>query len=186
MISAADSKLCGQCLTVQPIGEFRCRRPGHRARMNECRTCHNLTERHRRAKRQSAQRNRQLARFAAQLKRERSHARVELLCAEMIESFGGLENLAHAWKQQVDRACQQHPGSKRVLDFFLAMAQLLVYCQETRPDPALMTEDELEEEMIEETMRHLRPKWAAAALRRLGWTVEPPPTSDAMTSTASQ
>lgn len=144
--------------------------------MNECRSCHNKRERERHARLRRGQRDAVIASFVTQLKSAKSNDRVAFLCGAMIQHFRGLEGFLQAWRSQLDRACQQQPGSKKVLDFFRSVVRLIEYCDATRPSVSQLPDEDLHQELAAETRRQVEahPQLAIEAAAQLGWTVVPP------------
>ena len=88
-------KRCSQCGRDLPLTEFRRRRAGSDRPHADCRTCHRLDARDRRA----VQAGRRLNRLAADVHRYRraSIGRVVALVGAAIQRFGGLDGFIAAW-----------------------------------------------------------------------------------------
>ena len=98
MVSMTENtRFCEDCLSVQPLSEFRRRSPGGSARQARCRRCHNAKERERRARKWSERADHRMGQFLNQLKNAQDSARVEWLCAAMAHEFGGTQGLVAAW-----------------------------------------------------------------------------------------
>lgn len=72
----------------------------------------------------------------------------------MVERFGGIQGFVAAWIEQIDRARQERPGGKKVLDFFMAITRMIETCQPAQPDVDDMSREELQHELMEHT-KHL-------------------------------
>ena len=78
----------------------------------------------------------------------------------VIRSFGGVEDFVTLWKGQLDAAIasQGGAGSKRVLDALWRVATLVGDTNKllagSANDPTLLTDDDLEREMLELSKRH--------------------------------
>ena len=171
----ADSKLCEYCLTVKPITEFRRRYRDGTERMNECRTCHNESERMRRAHRRTSRDNDAIKQFVTRLKNTHRPEQIELLCGAMIRRLGGLQSLFVAWVRQVEAAQSAQPGSKKVLDFYQAIFRMIEYCNSGRRDLAEISDEDLQGEIMESCKQLIRqhPEVAVEAAEQIGWTVIP-------------
>lgn len=93
---------CESCLSQHPLEQFRRRRQGGEARMRQCRQCHNLRERVRRAGIRYGASHRDMAKAMTQLKNNTAAARVPVFCAEMVQHFGGADQFLNAWKGCID------------------------------------------------------------------------------------
>jgi len=71
---------------------------------------------------------RDLQRFAREVKRQRSGARIAAVTQAIVTRFGGLDRFATAWKEQFDAAWASDPGSRRVSDLLLATLQMCKAC----------------------------------------------------------
>ena len=174
MIVAADSRFCEQCVSVKPLAEFRRRSRNGSARLNQCRECHNQSERKRRATKRSKHDHRRMAKYLTQLKNERSNARVELLLGVMIEQFGGTQGFLAAWSDYHHRA--MHQGGFAAFRCFQSVARLMQFCEQNHADPGELSDEELEQTIMDHT-KHLiqqNPVLAVAAADQIGWTVIPP------------
>jgi len=109
--------------------------------MHECRACHNEAERDRRSKVRELRDRRGMASVLTRLANERDNRRVELLCAAMCRDFGGTAGFVAAWSGYWQRAkLQCGPATVRCMMAFMRLVQ---YCDEHRPDPSMLTDDEL-------------------------------------------
>ena len=139
------TKICHTCRLLLPLDNFRRTKRGSKAYDNRCRRCHAdyMRERSRRLASKS------IHQFTMELKRARSVNRVIILCARMFERFDGVEGFAKRWMEVIEAAMREKPGSKTLLDSFLAIARLLVACGQLGggPDLAEMSEAQIEKEI---------------------------------------
>jgi hypothetical protein len=168
---AADTRFCEQCVSLKPIAEFRKRSRTGSAHLNQCRTCHNRAERERRAKNRAMRGHRRMAKFLTQLNNEKSNDRLRLLSSVMFQQFGGMEGFVSAWADYQHQAMEQ--GGFAAFRCFQTVVRLLQYCEETRPDPVGMTDEELERSVMEHTKQLIQqhPELAVAAASEVGWTI---------------
>ncbi len=169
-------KLCEQCLRVKPIDQFRRRYRDREDRQSQCRVCHNRTETLRRCKKRFGKNNSLISKFVLGLKNEADDRRVALLCQTMVSAFGSTEEFVQAWREQVEEARSKKPGSKKVLDFFLAVMRMAEYCENQRPKVEYLDDDQLDLAVMRETEDLIRqnPQLAVQCARQIGWTVIPP------------
>ena len=67
----------------------------------------------------------------------------------MMIRFGGADAFCAAWKEAIDTASRERPGTRLVLDSFLAILRLLEVCDATRRerDVSTLSDEELEREL---------------------------------------
>ncbi len=94
----------------------------------------------------------------------------------MVSAFGSTEEFVQAWREQVEEARSKKPGSKKVLDFFLAVMRMAEYCENQRPKVEYLDDDQLDLAVMQETEDRIRqnPELAVQCARQIGWTVIPP------------
>ena len=170
-----DTKFCEQCTCFKPITEFRRRSRDGFVRLNQCRTCHNATERQRRNGRRKQLNHRRMAKVLTQLKNEDRHDRLELLCSVMFRQFGGLQGLVRAWQAYFQRASRK--GGFAAFRSLQAVVRLTQDCEATVPQPSELSDDELQSGLDASVAQLIQqqPEVAIAAAKRLGWTVVPTP-----------
>lgn len=168
MVVSLDSRFCEACLSVKPLAEFRLRSRSDSVRLNQCRECHNRAERERRARKRTTRDRRRMAGFLTKLKNESSDERLELLCRQMIESFGGTQGFVAAWICYHERAMKE--GGIAAMRCFQSVIRLVQYCEANRPQPIAMTDEELEQAMLEQVTSVIReqPELAVAAANEIG------------------
>jgi hypothetical protein len=98
---------------------------------------------------------------------------LELISAVMIEQFGGMQGFVAAWGEYYRHAMEQ--GGLAAIRCFESVIRLIRYFDEKRPDPGDLTDEALEQAMMEQAMRLIqqRPEIAVAAAVEIGWTVIP-------------
>ena len=99
------TKVCRICAEPKTITEFRPRSHDGSQRQSECRTCHNESERIRRA----AKTNRKLQAFVTALAARRDADRIVGMAKIVVRSFGGLDEFAREWNRQQKRAMTESP-----------------------------------------------------------------------------
>ncbi len=135
-----ETKTCHVCGDERPVEEFRLRSRNGEQRHNECKACYAayMGEHHRR------QRHRELTTFNQQLKdRHNDVAFLAKLSQVMVRRMGGLSAFVASWKGAHDAARKARPGSKMVLDFYLAMVRLIEVSSES-PDYSEFSIEDLE------------------------------------------
>ena len=117
--NAANTRICGNCAEQKKITEFRRRRRGASGRENKCRTCHNASERLRRA----AKKDKAVANFVKALAGRRNINQIVFMARVVIRSFGGSDGFAREWRRQKDRAMAEDP--KTAFRFLMATIRLM-------------------------------------------------------------
>ena len=173
-----QTEACHEYLQVRPLAEFRLQHRNESRRMNDCNFCHNRSERVRRRDARLKGRDKTIARFAMRLRHATDANRVLLLCHQMFARYGGVQGFAESWAMQTKRTRR---GSKRALNFFVAIANLLQFAKDTRPPVKELDDKNLEDELTVTVMRLIedRPELVIEAAQRLGWQVSPPEASQA-------
>ncbi len=171
--TSAPMRLCEQCLTAKPISQFRRRTQSGSARLHQCRDCHNAYERARLARKRQQRDDRRVSKALTQIKNESNSKRLELLCAMLVQQFGGTEGFAAAWFNFHCRAANR--GQAAALRSFKAISRLLKYSEENRDDPGDLSDEDLERAVLDETKELIlrEPELAVAAAEQIGWTVIP-------------
>ena len=169
-----ETRFCEGCASVKPITEFRRRSRNGQKRLKRCRDCHNRAERKRRAAKRAETEQRSVAKYLTQLRNEDSNERLERLVSVMFQRFGGMQGFLKAWDSYHQLAVAK--GGYAAFRCFESIFRLVQYCEESRPDPGQMSEEEVQRSMIEELKRLIRqhPELAVAAAREIGWTIRPP------------
>jgi hypothetical protein len=109
--------------------------------MRECRSCHNLRERLRRAGVRHCLTRRQMARAMTHLKNCTAATRVPTFCAEMVQHLGGAEAFLDAWKDCIDRDLEK--GGLPAFRHLAVLLKFMEYCEPEPVDYSLMSEEEL-------------------------------------------
>src|SRR5262245_12420770 len=141
-----DMRFCEDCDSVKPLSEFRRRSPEAPVRLNQCRACHNLAERVRRARKGTRREHWLMAKWLTQVANERDNDRLVLLSAVMFRQFGGFQGFVAAWVRYHRRAMQE--GGLAAVRCFVAFFRLLGYCESTQPAPSELADDELERSLL--------------------------------------
>ena len=135
------SRICRDCGCRKPDSEFRLRRTGGTARLNQCRSCHNQAERLRCAANRSKRDRKMLSKTLTALKNERSDRQVRLLCEEITATFGGPSGLVEAWHRCLAQDLPK--GGFPAFRHIAAVIRLAQYCEQNRPDLSQLSEEEL-------------------------------------------
>ena len=117
-----------------------------------------------------------VSQFTLAVNRAPRGSRIVALVDDMIRRFGGLENFARAWADQIDRARENRPGSKRILDAHRCIVRLMELCTDSQPDPTVLTDADLAQHMLV-NVEHLvveQPELVLRVAEALGWTVTKP------------
>jgi hypothetical protein len=144
--NSAPLRRCEACLSEYPLQQFRRRHRGKDARMRQCRSCHNLRERVRRAGVRHRLTRRQMARAMTRLKNSATAARVPVFCAEMVEQLGGAEGFLNTWKTCIDRDLQT--GGLPAFRHIATLLRFMEYCEPQPVDYSTMSDDELMQRAI--------------------------------------
>jgi hypothetical protein len=144
--NALPVRRCESCLLQQPLEQFRRRRQCGEARMRQCRQCHNLRERVRRAGIRYGASRRDMAKAMTQLKNNTAAARVPAFCAEMVQHFGGADQFLNAWKGCIDRDLEK--GGLPAFRHIAVLIQFMEHCEPEPVDYSIMGDDELMERAI--------------------------------------
>jgi hypothetical protein len=137
---------CESCLVEYPLQHFRRRHSGQELRMRECRRCHNLRERLRRAGIRHRLSRREMAKAMTHLKNCTAATRVPAFCAEMVQHLGGAEAFIDAWKDCIDRDLEK--GGLPAFRHLSVLLKFMEYCEPEPVDYSTMSDDELMERAI--------------------------------------
>jgi hypothetical protein len=146
--SAADRprKRCESCLVEYPLEQFRRRHKRQEARVNQCRSCHNLRERLRRAAIRHRLSRRDMAKAMTRLRGYHAAARVPIFCAEMVQHMGGADGFLKAWKGCIDGDLKR--GGLPAFRHLSVLLKFMEYCEPQPVDYSTMSDDELMERAI--------------------------------------
>jgi hypothetical protein len=137
--ASATDRPCRICRRIRPAAEFRLRSRSGTIRLSECNQCHATAERARRAAARDRATGRTIAHAAAKIKRAGSFHQVARVIADMAAHFGDTARFVATWQAQVDAAMDRRPGSKMVLDTFMALATMLMHVEMNRPQQPEMS-----------------------------------------------
>ena len=146
--SGADPsrKRCECCLAEYPLEQFRRRQKGQDARVNQCRACHNVRERLRRAAIRHRLSRRAMAKAMTNLKNCTAAKRVPTFCAEMVQHLGGAEGFINTWKACIDRDLKK--GGLPAFRHLAVLLKFMEYCEPEPIDYSTMSDEELMERAI--------------------------------------
>jgi hypothetical protein len=114
--------------------------------MRECRLCHNLRERLRRAGVRHRLSRREMAKAMTHLKNCTAAIRVPAFCAEMVQHFGGADAFLAAWKDCIDRDLEK--GGLPAFRHLAVLLKFMEYCEPEPVDYSTMSDEELMERAI--------------------------------------
>lgn len=171
-----QTKPCGTCSELKPIGEFRRRLSGTEIRHSQCRQCVNQQARMRHLK----TRDRQLHAYNQQINTEvQGLSRMAEVTSGIVNEFSGVEGFVSGWKAVLDRAgdAGKHYLVARGLQTVLKLIDGCNELRDVRPQPVELSDQDLHRTMLESVERIVQenPILAVSAARRLGWDVIPPP-----------
>lgn len=146
--SSADCpvKRCESCLAEYPLEQFRRRYKGQDSRVNQCRSCHNLRERLRRAAIRHRLSRGGMAKAMTHLKNCTAATRVPVFCAEMVQHLGGADGFLTAWKECIDGDLKR--GGLPAFRHLSVLLKFMDYCEPEPVDYSSMSDEELMERAI--------------------------------------
>ncbi len=134
-------KRCESCLAEHPLEQFRRRYRDRDDRVNQCRSCHNLRERLRRAAIRHRLSRREMEKAMTQLKNCTAATRVPAFCAEMVQHLGGADGFLDAWKACIDRDLKR--GGLPAFRHLAVLIKFMEYCEPEPVDYSSMSDEEL-------------------------------------------
>jgi hypothetical protein len=161
-----DSKLCGTCGVVRPLGQFRRIRKDGVRRHRECNECRRRYER----------RRRRLKKGLTALRQHQDPDKVNILAGALIRGCGGLKHLIMLTRRAFEDSKQ--PSFK--FQALSAILHLLEIAEKLNNDQGPPLERMSNTELKQKLDMHLaamiarKPDLAANFLRDQGWTVIPP------------
>jgi hypothetical protein len=135
------SKRCEYCLVEYPLDHFRRRHKGQEARVNQCRSCHNLRERLRRTAIRHRLSRREMAKAMTHLKNCTAATRVPAFCAEMVQHLGGADGFLTAWKECI--AGDLKRGGLPAFRHLSVLLKFMEWCEPEPVDYSTMSDEEL-------------------------------------------
>lgn len=144
--SSDDLRRCHNCLRLYPVPEFRHRGGQRKTRYHQCRACHNLTERTRRAIARGTASTRRVAEIIGRLRPDDPDRRAVALCDEMVRRLGGLNGAVQAWLK-----CMHHDlerGGLAAMRHINLIFRLMAHCEPQRADYSQMSDEELRQTAI--------------------------------------
>jgi hypothetical protein len=137
---------CESCLVQYPLEQFRRRRRGEESRARQCRQCHNLRERLRRAGIRHRISRSRMAKAMTHLRHCTDATRAVTFCAEMVQHLGGAEGFVNAWKGCIDRDLEK--GGLPAVRHLTVLLKLMEYCEPEPVDYSTMSDQELMDRAI--------------------------------------
>jgi hypothetical protein len=83
-----------------------------------------------------------MAALLTKVRNESDNARVVALCDQMTRRFGGVEGFVRVWEACLARDLEK--GGNAAFRHLAAVVRLAQFCEQTKPSPESMTEEELE------------------------------------------
>ncbi len=114
--------------------------------MRQCRRCHNLRERLRRAGIRHRVSRSRMAKAMTHLRHCTDATRAMTFCAEMVAHFGGADGFLDAWQECIDRDLEK--GGLPAVRHLTVLLKLMEYCEPEPVDYSTMSDDELMERAI--------------------------------------
>jgi hypothetical protein len=98
------------------------------------------------------------------------------MVSEVVDHFGGMQEFAQAWLEQVNRMRTQAPTGKKILDFYRAVIRMAELSEEREPPPQQLDDEALGDELLRRLQQLIleNPAIVLQVAQALGWTVIPP------------
>ncbi len=132
---------CHNCLGLYPLTEFRRRSRDRVVRYHQCRACHNLTERTRRAVVRGKVSRRRVAEIISRLRPDDPDRRAVALCDEMVRRLGGVNGAVATWLK-----CMNHDlehGGMAAMRHINFIFRLMAHCEPETVDYSQMSDEDL-------------------------------------------
>ena len=139
---SGPTRVCQGCFQSRPVTDFRRKAREASDRSARCRSCHNEAERLRRSRARRQVTGKEMVEILAKLRDESNNARVVAICDQMTRRFGGVEGFIRVWEACLTRDLEK--GGYAAFRHLAAVVRLAQYCEETRPSPESMTDEQLE------------------------------------------
>ena len=165
--------MCNTCHRVFPIDNFRLSRTTGVSRLNQCRLCHNLSERVRRRKKRQQLSNRVLSKGLLRINDEKNRDKVAIVIGGLLSRFGGVDGFVQAWHDYFKTA--RNKGGYATLRCLESVIRMMEYCDENESKAEILSEEELHESINQSLVALLEtnPELAITAARRMGWQIAP-------------
>jgi hypothetical protein len=139
---AADAlRRCHGCLGLYPITEFRRRGPNRKTCYHQCRACHNLAERKRRAIARGKASRRRVAEIIGRLRPDDPDRRAVALCDEMVRHLGGVNGAVQAWLKCMNYDLER--GGMAAMRHINLIFRLMAHCEPETVDYSQMSDEDL-------------------------------------------
>jgi hypothetical protein len=112
--------------------------------MNQCRLCHNHSERLRRQHQRRRITSRQFHQHLTSLKNQRTARGVERVFLDLVQQFGGTDGLVKTWMGTIEMDVDA--GGFRAYRHIASIIRLMQYCEKKvrdKPDYSTMSDEEL-------------------------------------------
>jgi hypothetical protein len=139
-----SAKRCASCQIEYPLEHFRRRYRDIEIRANQCRTCHNQSERLRRQHRRGCLTKRLFRQHLTSLKNQRTARGIERVYLDLTQQFGGTEGLVKMWTGTIEKDLAE--GGFRAHRHIASIIRLMQHyenAQPDKPDYSTMTDEEL-------------------------------------------
>lgn len=169
-----ESKICSVCCERLPRSEFRRRSKNSDSRMPDCRRCHAIAERDRQRHIKRKANGLAVQKFASEISRARSFARIDNLIDEMARKLCGPNNLMDFWFSEIDRLRSQPRYATRMLRFCELLLNAHNHCQTAFDRWLESASDEEYRELRQDMIRRMFLKdreVVAAAAKQAGATI---------------
>ena len=173
VLATNQSKMCKTCHRVFQIENFRLRRTTGTSRLNQCRLCHNLSERVRRKKKRQQELSRVLSKGLSRINDERNRDKVAIIVSCLLSKLGGVDAFVQAWHDYFETA--RNKGGYGTLRCLESVIRMMEYCDENEAKVEVLSEEELHESINQSLVSLLEtyPEIAITTARKLGWQIAP-------------
>lgn len=152
-----EMRECAICHKLKPYGDFRVIDDGVVGLRLMCNYCADTAPARAEAERRQAVVRESAKQLIAACRGDKLRAPgVAELYAGMVAEFGGVKSICAEWKQQIDLAMINTPGSRNVLDQFYTIFKMgAVVGEQTRRQVETLSDDELRDELADYVTRYL-------------------------------
>jgi hypothetical protein len=137
---------CEECLALRPIDDFRRRHKAGERRFYQCRGCHNLAERTRRAIAKGRASRGKLSAMLARLRPEDPDRKAVAICEDMIRHYGGVNGAVNTWLKCMNKDLER--GGIAAMRHINLIFRLMTHCEPQPVDYSQMNDEELREAAI--------------------------------------
>ncbi len=132
---------CHGCLGLYPITEFRRRGSARKTPYHQCRACHNLAERSRRAIARGTASRKRVTEIIGRLRPEDPDRRTVALCDEMLRHLGGVNGAVQAWLKCMNHDLER--GGMAAMRHINFIFRLMAHCEPQPIDYSQMSDEDL-------------------------------------------